>query len=139
MSLLDDLRNAGNALDIQFQPSSNEVQKILGALVHYAEHGKDFLTAAESGVEDVVKLLAPQEEEPATAGEPAAPASTAVEPAAPTEKAAPLTDTELESQIADLQAQLASRQATAGQTTADAPAATAQQSHGFGSIFGRNS
>lgn len=104
MSLLDDLRHAAQALDIQFQPTANEIQGILGALVHYAEHGDQFLQAAEAGAEDVSKLLVPPEPEPVA---PPAPAST---------PSAPATDDELRAQLADLQAQLDSRQATAQQT-----------------------
>lgn len=122
MSLLSQLRNAGHALDVQFQPASNEIQSILGALVHYAEHGDKFLEAAETGVDDVVKLLEPQPtaEQPATPG-PAAPAAPSAPPAAAAAPApaAPVSDTELENQIADLQAQLAARNATANQTVVD--------------------
>lgn len=110
VSLLDDLRSAAGALDIQFQPSSNEIQGVLGALVHFAEHGKAFLEAAEKGVDDVLALIAPPPEpEPVT---PAAPVTVDV-PSAP---APPMTDQELQKQIADLQAQLATRQATEAQT-----------------------
>jgi hypothetical protein len=101
MSLLDDLKAAAGALDIQYQPSSNEVQGVVGSIVHYLEHGDEFLKAAAAGAEDVTKLLSPPPPEPA----PAAPAGAAGSQA------------ELEAQIADLQAQLAARQATAGQTT----------------------
>lgn len=100
MSLLDDLRAAAQALDPQFAPSSNEVQGVLGALVHYAEHGEEFLKAAEAGSEDVVKLLQPHTDEP---GSP--------EPA-PAAVAEPVSDQELDAQIADLQAQRDARRAT---------------------------
>lgn len=113
MGLLDDLRRAGQALDIQFQPSSNEVQGVVAALVHYVEHGDEFLKAIEGGAQDVEHLLVPQ---PAEA--PAEPASPAPAPAAdlpPDERA--LSDEELHARISDLEALLASRQATAQQTT----------------------
>lgn len=107
-TLLDDLRAAGQALDPQFQPSSNEIQGVLAALVHYTELGDEFLKAAHQGAEDVTKLLAP---EPPPEPEPAAPAA----PASTSEANV----SELEKQISDLQAQLASRQATSQQTTVD--------------------
>lgn len=119
MSLLDDLRAAAHALDPQFTPSSNEVQKVLGALVHYAEHGDEFLKAAASSTEDVVNLLQPHVDEPEPAPPAAAPAPvgptapTVVEPAA---APAEVSDQELEAQIADLQAQRDARRAT-GQAT----------------------
>lgn len=112
VSLLEDLKNAGRALDIQFQPSTNEVQSVVGALVHYLEHGDEFLKAVESGTEDVAKLLSPTPQEPA-AGE-TQPADTTA-PASPADSS--LTDEELANQISDLQALQASRQATAAQTT----------------------
>lgn len=105
-TLLDDLRAAGQALDPQFQPSSNEIQGVLAALVHYTELGDEFLKAAHQGAEDVTKLLAP---EPPPEPEPAAPAASSSE----------ANVSELEKQISDLQAQLASRQATSQQTTVD--------------------
>jgi hypothetical protein len=111
MSLLDDLRLAASAVDPQFLPAANEVLGVVGALVHYVEHGDSFLKAAEQGVDEVVKLLAPPAPEPPPA--PAAPPAAAAAPA----PAAPATDAELEAQIADLQAQLATRQATAQQST----------------------
>lgn len=126
MSLLTDLRDAGRALDIQFQPNSNEVAGILGAVVHYLEHGDEFLKAAEGGVDDVTKLLEPktgpeeapaQTPSPAGASTPAPAAEPYAPPAEPSAASAPVSDQELEAQIADLQAQLASRHATAQQST----------------------
>lgn len=124
MGLLDDLRAAGKALDIQFQPSTGEVQGVVGALVHYIEHGDDFLKAVEGGAEDVEHLLVPAPAEPAA--EPVAPAAP-VEPAAAVEPVPPvapvpvdeqsLSDDELAARISDLETLLASRQATAQQTT----------------------
>jgi len=61
MSLLDDLKKAAEAIDVQFQPAFNDIIPVLGALVHYTEHGDSLLKAAETGVDDVTKLLAPQE------------------------------------------------------------------------------
>lgn len=103
MSLLDDLKAAAGALDVSLQPNSNEVQGVVGSIVHYLEHGDAFLQAAAKGVEDVSKLLSPPPPEPPPA------------PAAP--PAAGGSQADLEAQIADLQAQLAARQATAAQTT----------------------
>src|SRR6185437_13263330 len=82
MSLLDDLRGAANSLDIQFQPAANEIQKLLGALIHYSQHGDQFLQAAEKGVGDVTDLLQPQAEEDKPAGHPADPTSPAGSPVA---------------------------------------------------------
>lgn len=111
MSLLSDLRAAAQALDPQFQPSANEVQGILGALVHYAEHGDEFLKAADSSVEDVAKLLQGEQAQAEPAEQPAG----VVGAAAPA--ASEPTDDEIAKQISDLQALQASRQATAQQTT----------------------
>ena len=105
MSLLDDLRLAAGALDIQFQPVANETAAILGALVHFTEHGTAFLQAAEKGAEDVAKLLVPPPPEPPPAAPPAA------APVAGPDLAS------LQAQISDLQAQLAAREATAQQST----------------------
>jgi len=124
MSLLDDLRAAATALDPQFSPSSNEVQGVLGALVHYAEHGQAFLDAAGKSAGDVAELLQPKTEaEAAVAPVVTAPATTppagevvAPEVAAPEASASEVSDTELEARISDLQAQLASRKATSQQT-----------------------
>ena len=153
MSLLDDLREAGRALDLQYQPTSNEIQGVVAALVHYAEHGQEFLTAAEHGAEDLDKLLAPAPPEPA-------PAADVAEPAPGGAPAAATSDSELEAQIADLEAQLAARRATAQQTVVEhqtgpgpvepaapvpvAPASdvtesTQTQPHGLGRIFGGHS
>lgn len=117
MSLLDDLKAAGKALDIQFQPSSNEVQSVVGAVVHYLEHGDEFLKAAESGTEDLSKLLAPPPASEST-GEPAGAAENPAS-AAPAEPASAVSDAELEARISDLQAQLASRKATSQATVVE--------------------
>lgn len=104
VSLLDDLRAAANAIDPQFQVTSQEAGKVVTAVAAYLEHGQDFLNAAEAGVADVTALLAPPPPAPA-------PAVQAAE--AP---AASLSDTELDALISDLQAQKASRVATSQQT-----------------------
>lgn len=118
MGLLDDLKAAGQALDIQFQPSSNEVQSVVGAIVHYLEHGDEFLKAAEAGVDDVAKLLAPPPEEQAqpAEGDPTSPADSGQTSPAPVSSAPSLSDEELDKQIADLEAQRAARRATSQQT-----------------------
>lgn len=140
MSLLDDLREIAKTIDSQFLPSTNEVQGILGAIVHYAEHGDALLTAAEAGVEDVTKLLEPKTE--TEAAQPPAPAATAAPaPEVPAQAPAPAaaTDDELAAQIADLQAQQAARRATAQQTTVEhetgAPAGVTAA--GLKGLFGR--
>lgn len=118
MPLLEELRNAAKVLDPQFQPSSNEALSILGALVHYAEHGPKFLQAAEGGVEDVVNLLAPPAPDPASTS-------------------APAQDQELTKRIADLEAQLAARQATEQQTAVThEPGAGGVSAAGFLGRFG---
>jgi hypothetical protein len=106
MGLLDDLREAVPSLDAQFQPSSNEVGPLLGALVHYQEHGQAFLVAAADGTDAVTELLdpPPKAEQHDTAGQQQQGGDEA-------------SDDELERRIADMQAQLASRQATSQQTT----------------------
>lgn len=115
MSLLDQLRTAGQALDPQFQPSQNEIASVLGALVYYTEHGDDFLKAADdNGVEGTTELIAPkpspEDGTPAAAGPSTQPA------AGPVDQAEAASDDELRKQIADLEAQLATREATAKQT-----------------------
>lgn len=105
-SLLEQLRAAAEHLDPQFQTSSNEIPGVLSALVYFTEHGDEFLKAAETGVDEVTKLLAPPAPE-----EPAAPASDV------TSEESSLTDDALARRIADLEALQASRRATAGQTT----------------------
>jgi hypothetical protein len=114
MSLLDELRTAAANLDPQFQPTQNEIAGVLGALVYYAEHGKDFLQAAEGGAEDVSQLIAPAPDGPGAA-EPT-PAGPTPEPA-PSSAPDSLSDQDIEKQISDLQAVQASRRATAQQTT----------------------
>jgi hypothetical protein len=47
MGLIDDLRQAAPAVDPQFQPSTNELPGMVGALVAYVEHGDKFLKAAQ--------------------------------------------------------------------------------------------
>lgn len=106
MSLFDDLKAAAQVLDPQFQVSSNEIQGVVSALVHYAEKGDEFLKAAEKGVDDVTNLLSPP------APESTAPAEGSAE--AP----APLSDDE-RAELADLRSQQAARQATANQSTVD--------------------
>jgi hypothetical protein len=104
MGLLDDLREAVPSLDAQFQPSSNEVGPLLGALVHYQEHGQAFLDAAKEGTDAVTELVDPAPAEPEQA-------------AGQQQGSGEQSDDELERRIADMQAQLASRQATSQQTT----------------------
>lgn len=108
MSLLDDLRHAAKSLDPQFQPQTNELQSILGALLVFAEHGEKFLTAAkDGGTAGVSELVAPAPPAAEAPPVPAAPPA-AEQPV----NATPATDAELEAQISDLQARLAARQAT---------------------------
>lgn len=83
MSLIDQLRQAADTVPPSHQPTASEVIKLLGAWLTYAEHGQNFLKAAEQGADEVAKLIAGVEGEPAPkveapAGAPAAaPASTA--------------------------------------------------------------
>jgi len=152
MSLLDDLREAGRALDIQFQPSSNEVQSVVGALVHFAEHGNAFLEAAAAGAEDVAKLLTPPAEEqaPAPAASPTADEGSSPAPQGdPTSAGTGLTDAELDAQLAQLEQLKASRQAAAetqraneeGTSTesTDAPPASPASSSPLGRFLHRDS
>lgn len=106
-SLLDELKQAAELVDPQFQPSSNEVAGVLAALVYFTEHGQEFLKAVEGGAEKVTELLAPPAPEPQPAEQ---------APAAPAADAGSLSPEELQAMISDLQAQLTSRQATAQQT-----------------------
>jgi hypothetical protein len=55
---MDDLRAAAGSLDASLQPSSNETPALLGALIHYTEHGDAFLAAAEDGPAAVSDFLA---------------------------------------------------------------------------------
>jgi hypothetical protein len=109
-SLLDKLREAVQTLDVQFQPSANEVQALLGGLIHFVEHGDEFLKAAEAGVNDVTQLVHPQ---------PKAEEPPADQPAEPEKVDAPESDQDLEAHIQDLQAQLDARRATSQRTTVD--------------------
>jgi hypothetical protein len=47
VSLLDDLRAVAARLDPQYQPTSNEVGPLLGALIAHTEHGDKLTKAAE--------------------------------------------------------------------------------------------
>ena len=58
MGLLDDLIAASASLDPSLQPATSQLAPILGALVHYEEHGDKFLKAAAAGPEAVSSLLA---------------------------------------------------------------------------------
>jgi hypothetical protein len=97
---LDTLREVGDKIDGQFLPASNEIQKILGALVHYVERDVALTDAAEqeNPTQAVTELLQPEPAEPAAAdqGELA----------------------RLRAELSDLQAAVASREATSKQTKA---------------------
>lgn len=121
MSLLAKLKQAALAVDPQFQVNSNEVSGVVSALAHYEQYGEEFLKAAESGVEEVTKLLQPPVEDQPTEEKAPEPAPAAEPPAAGAPPAEPVTgadpsDDDLRAVIADLQAQLDSRAATSQQT-----------------------
>lgn len=105
MSLIDDLRKAADALPPSHKPTVNEVIDLLGAWIAYAEHGVEFLHAAEQGQQAVADLFASKQTAEAAAAEPVA--EPAPEPAAPAE--APSV-AELEAENAALKAQLAAAQ-----------------------------
>ena len=91
MSLLDDLREAAKTLDAQDEPSTGELQDIVGALIqHLDKNGKP--------------------DEPSSEEEASAPAPAADDT---------LSDAELEARLSDTQAQLDARRATAQQTTVE--------------------
>lgn len=57
--LFDKLRTAAQEIDPSLQVSNNEVTGIVSALMYFAEHGDEFLKAAEGGVHDIVDLVHP--------------------------------------------------------------------------------
>lgn len=59
VSLLDRLRAVGETLPASHLPAVGELQKILGGLVHFAEHGEELLVAAVRGADHVEAILTP--------------------------------------------------------------------------------
>lgn len=57
MSLLDSLRKVAAHIDVGHVPTSAEANKLLGAMIAFAEHGDDVLQAAENGAEELIHLL----------------------------------------------------------------------------------
>jgi hypothetical protein len=96
MSLIDDLRAAGQSVDPQFQPTANELPGFVAALALWSEHGDKFTQAAkDGGMVGVAQLVNPEVEQ-APAGE--------------------LSDDQMRAQISDMQAALDARAATAKAT-----------------------
>lgn len=130
--LLDDLRAIADAIDPSLLPSTNETNKLLGALIHYEDKGKELFEVGAKGAEDLSAYLADEKDkvEAASAG-PVAPATTpaasGAAPVAPGD-AAPDTTTNqqdeinaLRDQIASLSAKLATSQATVVEHETDIP------------------
>jgi hypothetical protein len=130
MGLLNDLRALADRVDPSVLPQSNEVGKLLGALIYRVEHGEQALAElTEKDAQQVTDLFAgidgaAEPVDPATVPTPGVPFTppvaqpAAIEPAA-VEPAPDQTDSELQAQIAALQDLLAAREATANQTVVD--------------------
>jgi hypothetical protein len=131
MGLLNDLRALADRVDPSVLPQSNEVGKLLGALIYRVEHGEQALAElTEKDAQQVTDLFAgidgaAEPVDPATVPTPGVPftppvaQAAAVEPANPAAPAFYQTESDLQAQIAALQDQLAAREATANQTVVD--------------------
>jgi hypothetical protein len=125
MGLLNDLRALADRVDPSVLPQSNEVGKLLGALIYRVEHGEQALAElTEKDAQQVTDLFAgidgaAEPVDPATVPTPGVPFTPPVAQPAAVEPAPDQTDSELQAQIAALQDQLAAREATANQTVVD--------------------
>jgi hypothetical protein len=121
MGLLNDLRALADRVDPSVLPQSNEVGKLLGALIYRVEHGEQALAElTEKDAQQVTDLFAgidgaAEPVDPATVPTPGVPFT----PPAAVEPASYQTESELQAQIAALQDLLAAREATANQTVVD--------------------
>jgi hypothetical protein len=57
MCLIDDLREASKSVDPSLQPAAPDDSAMLGAVIHYIEHGDAFLQAAKEGPQAVSDLI----------------------------------------------------------------------------------
>jgi hypothetical protein len=104
-TFLDDLRGIAAKIDPSLQLVSNEVGPVLSAFLYHTQYGEDLVKAADTGADEVSKLLspAPPAEAPTDAeGQGQAPASGATANEV----------NELRAQLQHLQQQIATSQQT---------------------------
>jgi hypothetical protein len=138
MSLLNDLRDIADRVDPSVLPQSNEVGKLLGALIYRVEHGETSLAElAEKDAQQVSDLFSghvgnAEPVDPATIPTPGVPFTPPVGTPAPAyvkpgedtpvekpKREADLSEAELDRRIAELEQLRSSREATASATTVD--------------------
>jgi hypothetical protein len=121
MPLLNDLREIADRVDPSVLPQSNEVSKLLGALIYRVEHGEDALASlTEKDAQEVSDLFAghaaAEPVDPATVPTPGVPFTPPVTPA---EETPDTSDADLDAQILALEQQRAARDATSKATVVD--------------------